>query len=539
MENQVNYGVTTDMISLISQRACKGGIMTHKEVISVTFFTIFTLVLFFFLQRQVLFSPDVSYLLHATNQILQGGHYAIDIFETNPPMILYLYSPVIFLAKIMSVHLTVAVQIYMFFLMSVSAIICLALLKAIINDAKDYYLSLFICGILFVLSIFSVVMFAQREHLLLIFMLPYLLCAALRLDHKSVNPWLAVVVGLFAGFGFAIKPYFLCVLCLVELLFIIERRKLFAWVRIESLLIASVLISYIVSIFIFQPGYMTTVLPLVSKYYFFVIKQSWMHILSMPYVDFSLIVAILYPFYREYDRYNRLGTVIYVALLGMIIAFVIPQNAWYYHVYPAFSLAFLLMLHCFAEQLHIFINNPRKKAYIAVMMLMFLYIPLSAEWKFFNIYADFKKSNSANELFLLFNNLPGDHTMNCFTASGTASCFPMVYEIKRGHYQSRFPFYWWYQGLVLSEKKTKNNDELNTIEKDKKSLIDATADDLNHYKTKWVIVDAKSFERRETPGFDVITSFLMNDRFHAAWRNYALYTRLGHYDVYMRKYDEY
>ncbi len=508
--------------------------MNHKEIISVILFTLFTVILFFFLQKQMLFSPDVSYLLHATHQIFQGGHYGKDIFETNPPMILYLYSPVIFLEKILSLSLSVIVQIYMFILISISTMVCLVLFKSMVGSAKDYYLSLFFCGIWFVLIIFPVFMFAQREHLLLIFILPYLLCAALKLDGKKVNPWLSVFVGLFAGFGFAIKPYFLATFCVVELLFMLEKRKLFAWARIESLVIASVLISYLASIFIFQPEYISVILPLVSKYYFFVIKQAWMQILSMPYVSFCLIVAILYPFYRQYDHYSYLGMVIYAALLGMIIAFIIPQNVWYYHVYPAFSLAFLLMLHCFAGQLHIFINNPQKKAYIAVMMLMMVYVPLSAEWKFFNVYTTFKKTYSANGLPLFFNKLPGDHTINCFTASGTASCFPMIYDIEKGHYQSRFPFFWWYPGLVFLEKKAINNDALNSIIKDKKNLIDAIADDLHYYQTKWIIVDTKSFEHRETKNFDVIASFLTNDAFRAAWGHYNFYTKFGNYDIYMR-----
>lgn len=509
--------------------------MTLKEIISVILFMIFTLVLFFYLQKQVLFSPDVSYLLHATNQIFQGGHYATDIFETNPPMILYLYSPIVFLAKIIPAPLNVVVQIYIFFLISISSTICLALLKKIFGDAKNYYVSLLFCGIWFVLIIFSVVMFAQREHLLLIFMLPYLLCAALRLDNKKINPWLAVFVGLFAGLGFALKPYFLPTLFFVECLFVLDKRKIFAWVRIESLLIASVLIGYLVSVLIFQPGYMKVVLPLVSKYYFFVIKQTWVHIISLPYVAFILMVAFLYPLYRTYDKYSRLGTVIYVALLGMILAFIIPKNAWYYHAYPAFSLAFLLMLHCFAGPLYVFISNPLKKAYVAIIMLMLLYIPLSAEWKFLNFCEDFKKATTANGLSLLFSQLSGDHTINCFTARGTVGCFPMIYGIKKGQYQSRFPFYWWYHGLVLSSMRAKNKDELNVIASDKKKLIDAIAEDLNHYQSRWVIVDVKSFALGDTPKFDAMAFFLVNDAFQAVWRNYVFYTRIDNFDIYIRK----
>src|SRR4029079_5754681 len=121
----------------------------------------------------------------------------------------------------------------------------------------------------------------------------------------------------------------------------------------------------------------------------------------------------------------------------------------------------------FAQQLHLFVSNPIKKSYVVAIMLMLLYIPLYAEWKFFNMFADLKKYISTRGLSSLFNNLSGDHSINCFTATGIASCFPGVYDIKEARYQSRFPFYWWYEGLVLLEKNAKNNVELNLAKIDK------------------------------------------------------------------------
>ncbi len=499
--------------------------MTKKEKITVILFTVGLSASFYWLQKQVLFSPDVSYLIHAANQLLQGGHYATDIFETNPPMILYLYMPIIGLTKLIPLSINTATYVYMFLLTLISAMVCLYLLKRLMKESQDYRLSLFFCGLLCVFIIFPVVMFAQREHLLLIFMFPYLLCAALRLDNKPINPWLAIGVGVFAGLGFSIKPYFLAAPCLIEFLFILQKRKLFAWVRIESLSIISVLILYLITIFIFQPGYLTIVLPLVSKYYFFVIKQPWFYMLSMGYVNFTLIIAVIYTFYGGYDNYSHLGRVIYAALLGMIAAFIISQNVWYYHVYPALSLAFLLMLHGFSQ-----VSIKRKVYLTAIIFLGFICF---AEYKIFNVYFDFKKMHSRNDLSKLFNKLSGDHTLTCFTPTGTASCFPMVSEINHGKYQGRFPFFWWYTGLSFIEKNNKH--DVNTLEADKKNFINAIASDLNRYHTRWIIVDMKAFERRESSGFNIISFLAMNDNFNAAFSHYVFYAKVNDYDLYIRK----
>src|SRR5687768_3213581 len=111
--------------------------MVNKEILQTIIFMLFTIALFVFLHHQVLFSPDVSYLLHATQQILQGGHYATDIFETNPPMILYLYSPVIGLAKLFGMHIHVATQIYINGLAIFSTILCYTCLKKVISNEND------------------------------------------------------------------------------------------------------------------------------------------------------------------------------------------------------------------------------------------------------------------------------------------------------------------------------------------------------------------------------------------------------------------
>ena len=118
------------------------------------------------------------------------------------------------------------------------------------NDSKSHvYLYCVFYTLLLVTFYLPMYAFLQREYLLFIFIMPYLLLAALRIENKSIHPLASFFIGLFAGLGFAIKPFFLVTLVLVELCVMIKTRNFFSWLRIEPFVIASVLVVYLISVF--------------------------------------------------------------------------------------------------------------------------------------------------------------------------------------------------------------------------------------------------------------------------------------------------
>ncbi len=57
------------------------------------------------LQSALFLNYDVSWLMHASERLLAGGTYSRDFFETNPPLILYLYLPPVIFSKIFAFNL--------------------------------------------------------------------------------------------------------------------------------------------------------------------------------------------------------------------------------------------------------------------------------------------------------------------------------------------------------------------------------------------------------------------------------------------------
>ena len=83
----------------------------------------------FFGQLHILPSCDIPSLLYDTHLFLQGGTYIRDFFETNPPLIFFIYSPAVFLAKITGVQEVSVFKFYTILMAGISCYIVSLLLK--------------------------------------------------------------------------------------------------------------------------------------------------------------------------------------------------------------------------------------------------------------------------------------------------------------------------------------------------------------------------------------------------------------------------
>ncbi len=503
---------------------------------TIIFFAPIPLVIFaYYILINYFFSPDVAYLLHASSQILAGGKYGADIFETNPPMILYLYSPAVLLKKLTTINVITSVKLYVTLLAVISLVTCFFLLKKLIKQQDKALRYCLFCTLVFCLLFLPAFSFAQREHILIIFMLPYLLSAALALENKSIHPMMAIFIGTMAGLGFALKPFFLVTPCLVELYFIVKGRRLFAWVRIETMVILSILILYLGSIFLFQPGYIHTVLPLVLRYYFSEIALTWNDIILFTDVLFGAAMVLGYLFYCKYDHYCSLGWVLALALLGMIIAYLVPQTPWYYHVMPSFALALLLVAHLAGQAI-----TTTKQSYfidksfiICLLGIVFvLTLPAVRYVKVLKLYSKSQSQWPASAIAAYLNTQSGPRSIACF-GLGTTDCFPLVYYAQSS-YAERFPSFWWYQRLRFLETSKQPKEVMVQVEKDKKYFIDSFAEDLNRYKTRWVVIDLHHFQQLENAQFNVIQYFSANEKFRDVWRHYRYLTTIKSITIYER-----
>lgn len=498
--------------------------MKQTQIFFFGFFTLF-IYLSYFLQTTLLLSPDVSYLMHASQQLLQGAHYGKEIFETNPPLILYLYTPIHFFNKIIG-DPVLMLRVYVLALATISSIISYILLKKLITDT--FYRQCIFFTFLFVLFILPVYAFGQREHLLMILIFPYLLNVALTLENKPLPARFQFCIGIMAGLGFALKPFFLVPLVLIEGMSYQRRlasRKTsldasLRWhdmIHPNTLAIFLVFICYLASIFIWQPEYLQIILPLTLKYYFGHQSISLAELFfegRAIFCVFCFAMLISYFVFAKHDRYPIVGRLFCLALVGMLIAYTLPGQPWYYHLYPALGLAFLLLAHVAGQ---------------FFWLVVFAIFPLTQCYYLLITMQEYKNTRPQNDIAQYILQSEGARSIYCF-APFTSDCFPLTYQIK-GEYAAGVPSLWWFKGIRNIEK---NNKTSQHFLQDKQFFIEQVANDLNNYQAHWMIVNEDNFQYWEGKSFNILHYLAENKKFATAMQSYSFVKKIKGYAIYER-----
>jgi hypothetical protein len=411
-------------------------------------------VLAWLMQSYLLLNWDVAWLMHAAGKLLAGGSYSKDFFEWNPPMILYLSMPPVLLSKVGWLSLVQAEHVYVFFIASISLLLCW-------HGNRIFIVVLAICYL-----IVPVYEFGQREHLMLMLTMPYILSVAYKQQKYNI------LNSILAGIGFALKPYFLIVPLLLE----IYNGKP---IRLETLIIISILLAYLATIFLFYPDYIHAVIPLALRLYHQGFNAPWKNLLCHPAAIFCYVVIVFY-FVSSRDR---LKTVLFLALIGFLFAFFMQKTAWYYHLYPAFVFAILLASVMLAD-------------YRSDLLFLSLLIPV---YTLFNLTSWGMEYRNKSLTLVEYMIKHAPHQPVYFFSMTSVYAYPAVIYAESIS-ASRFAFLGWLPGLLK-----KNND-------DKTFLLSLLAEYFNTAQPELVFVDNTQF--------NYIKYFSDDQAFKQVWKNY-------------------
>jgi hypothetical protein len=300
-------------------------------------------------QSSLMFNSDASWLMLATKRWLTGGNYTHDFFEINPPMILYIYTPAVFLAELFHCSAAIALRLYVIILIAVSLNLCYLLNKKIFIEEDWQVSSSLLLGLAGALLFLPMTEFGQREHLIVIFTMPYFLLMTVRLQQSELlTAKFAFAMGLMAGLGFVIKPFFLAPLLLVEIFYLIRSRSLLRLLRPEVAGIAVVFLFFMALAVIFNRDYITTVLPLITQYYYQKYRLPLTAIAQNEQAVFAYFSLLFFALRYRYSPYKMLTSVLMLVVCGFLIVYFLQQTPWYYHVLPLLMTSSLLCVVLFS-----------------------------------------------------------------------------------------------------------------------------------------------------------------------------------------------
>jgi hypothetical protein len=273
---------------------------------------------------------DVAWVLWGAHEMLGGAVWGRDIIEPNPPLAWYLSIPSAWLAELLGTPLAATYEIMVATAALSSTLAFDRLARSLPNErlAQRHLPTLVTASFLL---LFPYRDFGQREHLMLIGTLPYVALAALRFSGERPVPQpAAIAIGIAAGLALALKPYFLAVPLFVEVAILVAQRRWMAWFRPETIAIGAVVGVYGLCVPLFDPEYLTTVVPLAQSIYwsFDVPLALVLAHLTVPVLALALTGLMLWISPRP------LPLVLCAAAAGFLISYLLQHKGYSYHLLP-------------------------------------------------------------------------------------------------------------------------------------------------------------------------------------------------------------
>lgn len=282
---------------------------------------------------------DVAWVLYGSGVLLEGGWFGSDIVAANPPLIWWIYHVPNFAAGLLDIPVQHAFRIFITAIVALSLISTDRLLRVAGYERVWRAVFLTLCATLFTLGVYRD--FGQREHITAMISLPYVLAAGIRYDGFSLDKRAAFLIGLSAGLGIALKPYFALVPLLVEAALMLRQRKLRLLWRAEAVGALIAIVAYGMAILIWARAWLYEAVPAISKVYW-AFEQT-----SLAYIP-KIAVLFFFPFFMgsaalliSRERNSGMALMVLLASLGFLLAAVIQAKYYSYHLYPAYTLVII------------------------------------------------------------------------------------------------------------------------------------------------------------------------------------------------------
>lgn len=302
------------------------------------------------LQSRVHLNHDVSYFVHFSRWLLQGRQLGSDLFDGNLPMVWMLFMPSAALVEWNLLNEPSAVRMVFWAYSLISTALLVGVLSRL--EVRDRASSVgWVVALVLITTLGPGFSFGQREHACVLFAMPYLASAVLRLEGGPVpRNSILVLVGLLAGIGFALKPYFLAVPALVELLLLVRLGWRSILARTESLVLGLTVLVYVVTAGLLITDYLNTTIELSRAVYWAYDSSNFSVILERFFrvVQPALYGALIALVTRTWSRQH---TVIIVAGMGFAASYFVQSKGFVYHAYPVLVCSTVFLGICLGQGL--------------------------------------------------------------------------------------------------------------------------------------------------------------------------------------------
>ena len=480
---------------------------------------------------------DAAALLHFASRWLAGERLYVDLVDINPPLIFVLNLIPAAIDRLTPINGPTALTLCTLGWIAIGFALFWRLLDTRAEPAGSLRRYLMPPLMLFLMIAYPGTEFAQREQLMIVAALPYLLLAEARMTGTSVPRRLMIATALFAGFGYALKPHFLLIPVLVEacVLTAVGWRRLVRdpvpWLMV---LLFALYALFIVAV---TPRYLDSVVPLAMNQYLTlgglgawgVLLKSQLNataILFVPLAAAALVVA------------RPLAKLAAVASIAGIVIAMVQAKGWPYHLLPAETFVVLLaaILLCDLGEAQLPATDPRRGAAKILLLASFMlgaYYVSGLTRPTFLRHAGFDQSQAGQLVKRFGHELARGPVL--ILSPGIYPHFPVI-NYTGSTLAMRFMTLWPIQGAYASclgdGQMFRSPAQMPAPEA---WAFNAVVDDFDKFRPRLVIVDKiPGIPRCGTSEFDFLEYFRQSPRFDGYWQDYRLLAEYDRYRIYIR-----
>jgi len=304
---------------------------------------------------------DQSWLLYAARAVLHGVTlYGPELVETNPPFAVWFHAPAVLLGRLLHVGILDGFRCFWLAIAAATGCWSAMLFKRLYRPTA--------LGLWMFVAIVSVVgLFAvngedlgQREHLVAMLLLPYLLAAAFRMQREKLPQWELCAIGVVAAVAVCLKPQHVLDVVLVEVLVLVRLKSWREWVDWSWISLGVGVVMYVGAVKLFAPTYLSQMVPLLKDTYWG-FDERWPVVWYSSQVPVVVVGvgALIYGFWRRRLRFEALDAALLAAAVGARIAYFQQHKGWHYQLICFVYFGCLLLALCVADGLEQWIGDRR------------------------------------------------------------------------------------------------------------------------------------------------------------------------------------
>ncbi len=485
---------------------------------------------------QFLYTPntDSTWLLTVAARVMAGADlYSADIVELNTPLTIQIMMPVVWVAQQINAPAYTVWFVFVALLVAgMSWFVDRILRRTLGGGAADLRLPIMSLVVMLLVSLPGVE-FGQREHLVLVGLLPYVIVSAQRALGEPGKRSDRVIAGVLMGLALWVKPHYAMAVVVVELGIAVMRRSARVWWCEEILAGAAVILLYGAYVVVAVPGFFTQAIPLGLQFYgdYGSFRPRFIHF-SYLLTAAAMVMSVKTP--RAAVSLSRL---LLLAAAGAWLAFLVQNKGYPYHMLPTktFSLAVVGVAAASLLRLRVSQLSPRpdprtRRRLVVVACLALLTVASGIVAR-----SVYNALTDRTELWLQILEegvervAPDPDNVRFMSLSvDSYPAFPLV-AVAGWTWSSRFMCLWMLPGIINGEGRSTPP----TSHGGRRLLMDAVVSDFERWRPNVVLVPR--ITRWESVGTVVVLDELLRDsRFRTLWDSFERRTTIEGWDIFVK-----